>query len=40
MYHLHEVTNTLSKNMEFYSQLIDGDFVNYLETLNIYTSEN
>ena len=36
----HEVTNTLSKNMEFYSQLIDGDFVNYLETLNIYTSEN
>ena len=31
----HEVTNTLSKNKEFYSQLIDGDFVNYLETLNI-----
>ena len=28
----HEVTNTLSKNKEFYSQLIDGDFDQQMAT--------
>jgi hypothetical protein len=37
----HEVTNTLSKNKEFYSQLIDGDFdqhINNMEQTNGHTN--
>ena len=29
----HEVTNTLSKNKEFYSQLIDGDFDQHINSM-------